>query len=128
MAKGMRKKADDELLLALACCPTVEAAAHQCGVSERTAYRRLADPEFRRRQQELRGDMMRRATDGLAAAATEAVQTLRELLHSSSETTRLAAARTILQAGPKMREASDIEEQIASFERRLFGGASADHS
>ena len=126
MAERMRKKLDDDLLLALACCPTVEAAARQCGVSERTAYRRLADPEFRRRQQELRGDMMRRAADGLAAAATDAVATLRELLHSSSETTRLAAARTILQAGQQLREASDLEEQMASLERRLPGGASAD--
>ena len=36
-----RKKNEDALLLALACGATVEAAAKQSGVTDRTIYRRL---------------------------------------------------------------------------------------
>jgi len=41
-----RKEADEALLQALACGATVETAAQRAGIGERTAYRRLADPEF----------------------------------------------------------------------------------
>ena len=51
---------------------TVEAAARQCEVSERTVYRRLEDPVFRSRVQEARGEMVRRAAGLLTAAAGQA--------------------------------------------------------
>lgn len=60
MAGGSRKNADEALLLALACGATVESAARSAGVAERTAYRRLNDPAFRRRLQDLRADMVQR--------------------------------------------------------------------
>ena len=37
----LRKKNEDALLVALACGATVESASRQCGLSERTVYRRL---------------------------------------------------------------------------------------
>ena len=43
-----RRRADDQLRLALACGATVEAAAKKAGVSVRTAHRRLTCPAFRR--------------------------------------------------------------------------------
>jgi hypothetical protein len=115
MLKRNRRRAEDALLLALASGATVEAAARQCGLSERTAYRRLADPEFRRQQQELRADMARQAGDALTAAGREAIETLRGLLKSPSETTRLQASRAILQLGLKFR-AADVEERLADVE------------
>jgi hypothetical protein len=117
MPKPTRKKAEDALLLALAGGATVEGAARQCGLSERTAYRRLADPGFQTRQQELRADMARRAAGALAAAGTEAVGTLQALLKSESEATRLAAARAIIQLGQKLREGNDWHERLAALER-----------
>lgn len=71
-----RKKNEDALLLALACVATVEAAARQCHLSDRTIYRRLKDPDFRAKLQAVRADMVARSAGLLTAAASEAVRTL----------------------------------------------------
>ena len=73
MANKPRKKAEDALLLALACGATVECAARQCGLCERTVYRRLEDPDFKQRLQQLRTDMIQRTAGALTAASTESV-------------------------------------------------------
>jgi hypothetical protein len=64
MADGRGRKAEEVLLLALACGATVEGAARQAGLSERSAYRRLADKNFRRRLREMRDDMVQRTVGG----------------------------------------------------------------
>jgi hypothetical protein len=120
MATTQRKRAEDALLLALACGATVESAARQCRLSERTVYRRLAEPEFRRRLQALRADMVQRTAGALTAAATEAVRTLLELQKATSPAAvRLGAARAVLEIGVKLREAAELEERLAELERRL---------
>ncbi|VTR92492.1 Uncultured bacterium genome assembly Metasoil_fosmids_resub OS=uncultured bacterium PE=4 SV=1 [Gemmata massiliana] len=84
MGAGRVKKNEDQLLLALACGATVDAAAKQCGLTDRTIYRRLAEPAFRGRLQALRADMGRRAAGLLTAAAGEAVRTLLSLQKDSA--------------------------------------------
>jgi hypothetical protein len=122
MAQKGRRNADQRLLLALACGATVEAAARQAGVSESTAYRRLAEPDFRRRLQALRADMVQRAAGLLTAAAVEAVKTLLELQKASAPyAVRLGAARAVLEIGTKLREAADLEERLAALEAQLAG-------
>jgi len=49
MAHNGKLKPDDTLVLALARGLTVRQAAGEAGFGERTAHRRLADTEFRRR-------------------------------------------------------------------------------
>jgi hypothetical protein len=120
MADKPRKKAEDALLLALACGATVENAARQCGLSERTAYRRLAAPTFRQQLQALRADLVQRTAGALTAAATEAVRTLLELQKPSAPpAVRLGAARSILEMGLKLREAADLEERLTALEQQL---------
>ena len=120
MADQPRKKAEDALLLTVACGASVDQAARQCGLSVRTVYRRLAEADFRRRLQALRSDMVSRTVGTLTAAATEAVRTLLELLKSSaSDAVRLGAARAVLEMGLKVREAADLEERLAALEQQL---------
>src|SRR5262249_32605480 len=52
MARGRRNTADEQLLMALACGATVEAAARAAHVSVSTAYRRLREPAFCQRLQQ----------------------------------------------------------------------------
>lgn len=120
MANRQRKKAEDAVLLALACGASVEQAARQCGLSPRTVYRRVAEPEFRQRVQALRGDMASRTAGTLTAAATEAVRTLLELLKgsASSSSVRLGAARAVLEIGLKVREVTDFEERLSALEQQ----------
>ena len=124
MADGQRKKSDDALLLALACGASVDQAARQCGLSARTVYRRLEDPDFRRRLQKLRGDMMQRTAGTLTAAATEAVRTLLDLLKPAApHSSRLGAAKAVLEIGMKVREVADIEDRLNTLEEQLAADA-----
>src|SRR5438445_13644650 len=98
MAEKSWKKAEDASLLALACGATVEQAARQCGLSDRTVYRRLAERDFRRRLQGVRADFVQRTAGTMTAAATEAVRTLLELLKPASPPpVRLGAAKAVLE-------------------------------
>ncbi len=107
------------LVVALARGDTVAAAATAADVSEATAYRRLREPEFRTQLDEARAEMLATAVARLTAAATAAADTLRALLSSDSDFARLAAARSILELGVKLREHQDLAERVAALESRL---------
>ena len=63
---------------------------------------------------------MRRAAGLLTAAALESVKRLLELQKPSAPApVQLGAARSILQIGMKLREASDLAERVAALEARL---------
>lgn len=117
--KGSRKPEGEGLVLALACGATVEAAARQCQVSDRTVYRRLEDPAFKARVREVRGEMVRRSAGLLTAAAGQAVQTLLALQKESvPAAVRLGAARAIIELGLKVRETAELEARIAALEQQ----------
>ena len=115
----LRKKNEDQLLLALACGATVESAARQCGLSDRTIYRRLNDPAFKRRLDGVRSDMVVRTAGLLTAAAGEAVRTLLALQKDAPAAVRLGAARAILEVGLKLRQVAELEVMLANLEERL---------
>jgi hypothetical protein len=115
-----RHRADDTLLLALATGSTVETAASQAGVSESTVYRRLADPEFADRLQQMRTAMVQRATALLTTAAAQAVQTLADLQDEKiSPAVRLGAARAVLELGSKLRTEGELAGRLEAAERAL---------
>ena len=60
------------LIAALAGGATVQAAAEQTGMAERTVYRRLEDPAFKARVSEARSEMLSRAVGNLADCSTAA--------------------------------------------------------
>jgi hypothetical protein len=119
MADTGRRKGETALLLALAAGETVRDAAKAANIGERTATRRVADPAFRLRLAEVRGDLFRQAQDRLAGAMTAAADTLRNLLSARSENVRLGAARTIIELGVKVRDALEMEERMSAVESRL---------
>jgi hypothetical protein len=121
MSKGnnSRKPEGETLVLALACGATVEAAARQADVSERTVYRRLQDPKFRTQVREARAEMVRRAAGMLTAAAGESVRTLLVLQKAPSPpAVRLGAARAVLELGIKVREMVELEARIEALEQQ----------
>ena len=115
-----RRNADSMLLAALAGGATVADAARQAGMSERTAWRRLQDDDFRQRLDTAREQTVQTAVDTLSRGSTRAARTLVALLSRRQRaSTRLAAARAILELGSRLREAQDLEERIAALEERL---------
>src|SRR5271166_2712663 len=124
MARRGKKEIDERLLIALACGSTAEAAARSLNVSERTVYRRLADPAFRRRLQEMRADMVQRTAGALTAAASEAVRTLLALQKEAAPpAVRLGAARAVIELGTKLRETADLEARILALEEQAAAGS-----
>jgi hypothetical protein len=124
MARHGKKDIDTKLLMALACGATAEAAARALGVSERTVYRRLKVPEFCKRLQQLRADMVQRTAGALTAAGSEAVRTLLALQKETAPpAVRLQAARAVLELGVKMREIVDLEERVQALEEQLASHA-----
>ena len=117
MAGNGRHHADAALIAALAAGATVQDAANQAGVAERTVYRRLADPSFRAQIEEARRAAIDLAVARLSDAAAFAAMTLRELAGAAdSETVRLGACRTLLELALKWREHGELTERIAALE------------
>jgi hypothetical protein len=115
MAEIGRRKGDAALLLALAAGQTVRDAARSAGIGERTATRRVADLDFRRRVAELRAEMVSRALGKLADGMADAADTLRQLLRGR-DSVRLSAARALLELGNKLRESVELEQRIKALE------------
>jgi len=111
------KKGTSALLVGLAAGQTVRDAAQSAGISERTAGRRTANPDFRRRLTELRAEMVGRALGKLADAAADAVEMLRKLLKAKADSVKLGAARSILELGNKLRESVESEQRLAALEQ-----------
>ena len=81
---------------------------------------RLAEPDFRKRLQQVRSEIVQRTTGALTAASTEAVKTLLALQQASTPpTVRLGAARAILEISMKLRENTDLSERIEALEEQV---------
>jgi hypothetical protein len=115
-----RKKADEVLLLTLACGATVESAARKAGLGERTAYRRLADPTFQKRLSQTRAELVQRSASMLTAAGPDSIKTLLLLQQDATvpASVRRAAASSVLTMNLKYREQTDLQGRIAVLEQR----------
>jgi hypothetical protein len=119
MAASGRRNADDSLLVALAAGRTVEEAARQAGLSERTAFRRLAVPGFRQRVAAARAEMVEKALGRMADSMSAAADTLRQLLTANGDNVKLGAARALLELTVKLRESVELEARLQSLETRM---------
>ena len=98
----------------------------QADISRRTAHRRLNDPEFVRRLQEQRMELVERTSALITAAGPEAVKTLLNLLdYSNGGAVRLGAARALLEFG-RLRDLVVLEERVTQLERRIAANAEPD--
>jgi hypothetical protein len=109
---------NERLLTALAAGYTIGSAATQANMSERTAHRRIREPGFRQRLDELRANTLSVAADRLAALAIGASITLGEIMTDVDvpPAVRVAAAREILRATPSLWEAASIEQRLGELE------------
>lgn len=117
MAGGSRANAKSAVLAALAAGLTVQEAAKQCGVGERTIYRWKRNPDFAKAVDDARTELIGRTVGRLSDSATTAVQTLRELLSPTQPpSVRLGAAKAVLELGVRLRESEELARRIAALE------------
>jgi phage terminase small subunit len=105
---------------------TITEAAEVAKISRRTADRYLADPAVKAALTQALDALQRAVTAAVVGEMGEALATLAEI-HADPEApagSRVAAARSILTAGPALREAGDLAERLALLEQQLLAGAS----
>jgi hypothetical protein len=119
MAGGNKRSADETLVVALAGGASAATAAAQAEVSARTVCRRLRDSAFRARVDEARAELVRQAVGRLAEAGGLASDTLRVLVESGKEATRLGAARGILEYMFRGIEVDTLARQVAELQRQV---------
>jgi hypothetical protein len=103
---------------ALLTTNTVADAARQAGISERTAFRYLEDPAVQAAVGRGLDDTLADATRQITAAVGKALSVLETILEdpSAPPTSRVAAARLILDAGPRYRQTLDLANRLAVVE------------
>ena len=119
MAANGNQKGQNAFILSIASGQPIKEAAKAAGISERTAHRRLDDPDTKSSVKEARCAMLQDAVSRLAAGATAAAETLLELTKAKSEQVRLAAARSILELSHRLKEATEFESRLVDMERKL---------
>jgi hypothetical protein len=111
------KRVDHLLLQAFACGANVEQAGRKAGVSQRTVYRRRADPAFQEELRKLRAETLERTAAMLAASSLEAAKTALALLQADGPAqVRLGAVRTILEMSLHFRQNLELEERVRDLE------------
>ena len=113
-----RRDTDRILIASLASGKSTQLAAAEAGVSERTVYRRLEEPEFRRNMIASRGRMVDFLTSRLAEASNNAFERLQILLTADSEFVQLGAARAILDQMLRLRNMVEFESRLTRVEER----------
>lgn len=113
----MKSKFFEPLALRVAAGLSIKAAADVVKCSTQTAYNISASPEFRSRVSEIRSEVTTEAVGRLANAASQAVDTLVELLDRSNDPSiRLNASKAILAALPTMTEFGELRSRIDAIE------------
>lgn len=111
---------DDVLLAALLSNRNIAEAAAAAGCGTRTVFRRLENKDFRRQLEEMQLKSLETARNGLLSRLTAAVDTMTDVMQDgeNSPSTRLQAARLIIDSALRMVETVDHERRICELERR----------
>lgn len=121
MANNGRKNrpGEHQFVAALAVGKSITEASQEAGISQRTAYRWLAESEIKQNIEIARSEMTKQALAELSGVASDAVKTLKDLLTSESDNTKLGAARAILANLISLKEHHELEERIAKLEAQF---------
>jgi hypothetical protein len=112
---------DERLAEALAGGANVKDAAAAAGVSRSTAQRRLQDPAFCRRVQELRREMTDRTVGRVQRSGVAAATVLSNLMLDAEEDRRirLSAAQTLLAHNMELARQAVVSDEIERLEHEL---------
>lgn len=115
------------VIAALLECPTYAGAAAQAGVSEVTVWRWLQDTDFAAAYREARTQVVDQAIAHLQKATGQAVSTLEAVMGDAEAppSSRVAAAKTVLDLALKIRESEDLEARLLTLETLVAGIAPA---
>ncbi|NIM99491.1 MAG: helix-turn-helix domain-containing protein [candidate division Zixibacteria bacterium] len=116
-SKYPRKR--DQAILSLLTHRSIGEAAKAIGISEATLYRWLQTEEFQQGYQEGRREAVRQAISQLQQLSGKAVGTLGEVMldQETPPSTRVSAARIVLEMTMKAVEIEDLTSRVEKLER-----------
>ncbi len=111
----------ERALVALLDCGVIKEAAKTVGVNEATLWRWLQSPEFQSRYRAARRQLVETAIAQLQSDCTVAVRVLREVAEDKEapSSSRVAAAKTIIEQSVSAIQLTDLQERLEEVERLL---------
>lgn len=109
----------EKVLAALLVCNSNKEAAALTGISERTVYNFLKDPEFKKDYEDAKRGMIKAASEQIQRSLAPSIDALTAIVKDlhAGKTARVQAARTLLEYGIKLAEYTSLEERVAALER-----------
>ena len=117
--KLSRKK--EQAISALITEPTIPAAAEQVGVNAVTLWRWLQLPNFKEEYRKARREAVSQAVAKLQRVSGEAVEALADVMNNkrAPASSRVQAARAVLELAIKAIEMEDLESRLAALEEDM---------
>ena len=111
----------EQALIALLDCGEIKQAAETAGVTKVTLWRWLQSPDFQSRYRAARRQLVETAIAQLQSDCTIAARVLREVAEDreAPASSRVAAARTILEQSIGAIELMDLQERVEMLEKSL---------
>jgi phosphoenolpyruvate-protein kinase (PTS system EI component) len=111
----------EQVIAALLRSPTISGAAEQSGISEATLFRWLQRPAFEEAYRRARQSAVDQAIAALQQATGQAVATLQEVQRDpdAPASSRVTAAKTVLEMALKLRESEELEARLSALEDKL---------
>lgn len=119
MKKSLVNK--EKVLSALLSSMTRKEAAEKSGISERTIYAYLQDPEFKERYEVEKRALLNRTGIMLQKSMQPAIQVLHDIANDkeAGNASRIQAARSILEYGIKAAELIEVYKRMDEIENKL---------
>jgi len=106
-----------DLISRIAAGSSIERAAKAAGVSHASAFRWLADPDFKAALDRSKAAIFDKAISELRINGLKAAAVLVSLMKSKNETTRRLSAATILEINFRVKEEDEIGRRLDRLER-----------
>jgi len=117
----MAKLNMEHVAFCLLTCPTLKDAADKAGVSDKTLYRMRQDAEFKTVMQTVKNSIFQEAMGKAQAYSLEALEVLKTIMQDihATDSSRVSAAKTLLELGMAVYESEEILARLDTLERRL---------
>lgn len=111
----------EKAIMSLLIEPTIRKAAESAGVGETTLYRWLQEKEFDKAFKEARKQALTQTISRIQQSSTNAVETLNEIMgdREAPPSSRVTAARTVLEMAFKAFELEDLAEKFEEMEQYI---------
>lgn len=108
-------------IVALISHKTIEEASKAAGIGRTIIFKWLQDNDFQAAYRHARSEVVRHAIAQAQSACSEAVTVLKEIMNNneSPASTRVSAAKTLLETSMKAIETEDLIERINRLEEKI---------